>query len=196
MQALGSTVSSSAKGLVMGTLVALACCSVVVVIPRLKHATTRLLTLIYCIPLAAIAPLLFLLLKLPGPHVVLGAIAVVFPVYISLLQGLMSEHQDWSDLARVLGGPKWLYFLRVRVPACTREMFVAAKLAGPAAILGTTLAEYFGGTKGVGVLMINSLAQVNAPRAYALGAVVTIMCAALYFSVGLLSRLFPWVGEV
>ena len=68
--------------------------------------------------------------------------------------------------------------------------------AGPAAILGTTLAEYFGGTKGVGVLMINSLAQVNAPRAYALGAVVTIMCAALYFSVGLLSRLFPWVGEV
>lgn len=196
MGALSVTLVSALQGLLYGTLVAFAGCVIVVSVPFLRRATTRQLTIVYCIPLAAIAPLLFLLLPLPGPHIALAAIAVVFPVYISLVQGLTAPHAQWEDLANVVGGGRIAYFFRVQVPASTPNLLVAARIAGPTAVLGTTLAEYFGGTRGVGVLMINSMAQVNAPRAYALGLVITLLSVVVYLLVDAVERLLPWTAEL
>lgn len=196
VQALGVTMVSALQGLAYGTLTALAFCLVVVLATPLGRPTTRLLTIVYCIPLAAIAPLLFLLLPLPGPHIALAAIAVVFPIYISLVQGLTATHHDWADFSRVVGGGRAAYFVRVQLPASTPHLLVAARIAGPTAILGTTLAEYFGGTRGVGVMMINSMAQLNAPRAYALGLVITLVSVASYVLVDLIARALPWVKEL
>lgn len=194
--ALWVTVGSAARGLAYGTAVAFAFATLALAIPVLRAPLMRQLTVVFCIPLAAIAPLLFLLLSLPGPHIAMAAVAVVFPIYVALDQGLMSRHEVWEDLRTVIGGGPVSYFVRVQIPAATREFLVAARIAGPAAVLGTTLAEYFGGVRGVGVLMINSMAQLNAPRAYALGAVITGVCVAVYLLVGVVERLLPWTKEL
>lgn len=194
--ALWVTLGSAARGLAIGSAVAFVFAALAIAIPFLQAPLMRLLTVVFCIPLAAIAPLLFLLLDLPGPHVAMAAIAVVFPIYVALAQGLTARHEVWEDLRTVLGGGAVAYFFRVQVPSATREFLVAARIAGPAAVLGTTLAEYFGGVRGVGVLMINSLAQLNAPRAYALGAVITVVCVLAYLLVGLIERLLPWTKEL
>jgi sulfonate transport system permease protein len=121
---------------------------------------------------------------------------VVFPIYISVVQGLAARHDAWEDLRSVLGGSRAGYLMRVQLPASTREFLTAARIAVPTAILGTTLAEYFGGATGIGVLMINSLSMVNAPRAYALGVVITLLSVAGYALVGLAERLMPWTKEI
>ncbi|WP_140399946.1 ABC transporter permease subunit [Aeromicrobium sp. PE09-221] len=194
--ALGVTLGSAAQGLAWGVAVAFAFALIAVALPILRRPLTRQLTIVFCLPLAAIAPLLFLVLDLPGPHIALAAISVVFPVYIALVQGLTARHREWEDLRAVLGGGRPMYFLRVQIPSGTRELLVAARIAIPTAILGTTLAEYFGGARGVGVLMINSLAQLNAPRAYALGVVITLVCAASFLAIELITRLLPWTEEL
>jgi ABC-type nitrate/sulfonate/bicarbonate transport system permease component len=193
--ALSASLVTAGTGLLIGVAVAIVCALVAVVVRTLRRPLMRLLTIVFCLPLAAIAPLLFLLLDLPGPHVALAAISVLFPVYVPLAQGLTAHHDEWEDLRAVLGGTRRRYFLRVQVASSVRQMLVAARIAGPAAILGTTLAEYFGGDRGVGVLMINSLAQADAPRAYALGGIVTMVSVIAYVVVGIVSRILPWTAE-
>jgi ABC-type nitrate/sulfonate/bicarbonate transport system permease component len=194
--ALLVTLGSAARGLGYGVAVAAAFALVVVAVPALQRLVARQLTIVFCLPLAAVAPLLFLVLDLPGPHVALAAISVVFPVYVSLAQGLTARHEEWEDLREVLGGGHIRYLLRVQLPAATRELLVAARIAIPTAVLGTTLAEYFGGARGIGVLMINSLAQLNAPRAYALGLVITLACALSFAAVEVVARALPWTAEL
>ncbi|GGM81380.1 ABC transporter permease [Dactylosporangium sucinum] len=192
---LSATLVSAAEGLGAGVAVGVVFALVAVVVPVLRRPLTRQLTIVFCLPLAAVAPLLFLFLDLPGPHVVLAAISVVFPVYVALVQGLTATHEEWEDLRDVLGGSRVRYFLRVQLPSAGPQFVVAARIAGPAAVLGTTLAEYFGGERGVGVLMINSLARVDTPRAYALGVVVTGLSALLYGAVGVVASLLPWTAQ-
>ncbi len=43
--------------------------------------------------------------------------------------------------------------------------------------------------------MINSMAQLDAPRAYALGLVITLVCSASYIITAVIERLFPWIRE-
>lgn len=196
VRALGYTLGTAAVGLLVGVLIAVVLVAISVTFVPLRRPLMRQVTILFCLPLATIAPLLFLLLPLPGPQIVVAASSVVFPVYLALEQGLTAKHRAWEDLTQVLGGGKLHHFWSVQVPAATKEFLVAMRIAGPAAILGTTLAEYFGGANGIGVLMINALSQLNAPRAYALGVVITLTCAAAYLVVGVIARFFPWISEL
>lgn len=190
--ALQATVTNSLRALAWGTSIAVVAAILAASVRPLRTLVTRQLTLAFCLPLSAIAPLIFLLATDPGPQIILGAIAVVFPVYITVLQGLVARHREWEDMTAVLGGRPIRYFLRVQVPASAGQLLAAARLAVPAALLGVTLGEYFGGTNGIGVLLLTSASQLDAPRAYALGLVVIALCSVSYlFFLGLERRL-PW----
>lgn len=197
LPAVGSTLVTAGWGLVFGTLAAIVIAVPTVVFPRSRRIVVRQMTIFYCLPLVTIAPLLYLLASGRTPQVIMAALSVLFPVFIALVQGLGARHAHWEDLLSSLGGSRWKYFRSVQMPASTREFFTAAKIAGPAAVLGATLAEYFGGTKGLGVVMINSLAQLNAPRAYALGVVITALSSGAFLLAGYINnRYFPWTKEL
>ena len=126
----------------------------------------------------------------------MGAISAVFPIYNAVLQGLSAEHRAWQDLVAVFGGGRVRYFFGIQLPAATGTFFTAARIGVPAAILGVTLAEYFTGARGVGALMISSVAHLESARAYALGVVITAVVSISYVLVGLIARFLPWIYEV
>lgn len=192
--ALQATVLNTLRALLWGAVIAVAAAVVAASVRPLRTLVTRQLTLAFCLPLSAVAPLIFLLATDPGPQIILGAIATVFPVYITVLQGLTGRHRDWEDMTAVLGGGRVRYFLRVQVPAASGQLLAAARLAFPAAVLGVTLGEYFGGTNGIGVLLLTSASQLDAPRAYALGLVVIALCSVSYLFFLALERRLPWAA--
>lgn len=195
--AVGSTLITAGLGLLLGSLIAIVLALPTVLVPRTRAFVVRQMTIFYCLPLVTIAPLLYLLASGRTPQVIMAALSVLFPVFIALVQGLGAHHAKWEDLVTSLGGGRARYFRSVQMPASTREFFTAARIAGPAAVLGATLAEYFGGTKGLGVVMINALAQLNAPRAYALGVVITLLSSGAFLLVGVINRrFFPWTEEL
>lgn len=197
LSAVGSTLITAGLGLLFGTLAAAVLALPTVLVPRSRSIIVRQMTIFYCLPLVTIAPLLYLIASGRTPQVIMAALSVLFPVFISLVQGLGAQHSRWEDVVEVLGGGRWRFFRSVQLPAAAREFFTAARIAGPAAILGATLAEYFGGTQGLGAVMINALAQLNAPRAYALGVVITLLSSAAFLLVGLLNRrFFPWTEDL
>jgi ABC-type nitrate/sulfonate/bicarbonate transport system permease component len=197
LSAVGSTLITAGLGLFWGSLAAILLALPTVLLPGTRRFLVRQMTIFYCLPLVTIAPLLYLLASGRTPQVIMAALSVLFPVFIAVVQGLGAHHAGWADLVASLGGGRWLYFRRVQVPAATREFFTAARVAGPAAVLGATLAEYFGGTRGLGVVMINALAQLNAPRAYALGLVITLLSSGAFLLVGAINRrFFPWTEEL
>lgn len=196
-RALSATISTALTGLAIGTAIAIVLAAPTVFFPGTRRPLVRQMTIFYCLPLVTIAPLLYLIASGRTPQVIMAAASVVFPIFIALVQGLGNPHAMWSDVVTSLGGSRWTYFFKVQVPAATREFLTAGRIAGPAAVLGATLAEYFGGQRGLGVVMINSLAQLNAPRAYALGVVITLIAAGTFALVGLIGRIFfPWTEEM
>lgn len=196
MPALANTLESSAWGLLWGALIGIASAIVAASVKPIRALVTRQFTLLFCLPLAAIAPLIILMSSSPGPEIIMGALSAVFPIYNALLQGLVAERRAWQDLVAVFGGGKVRYFFAIQLPAATGTFFTAARIGVPAAILGVTLAEYFTGAQGVGALMISSVARLESARAYALGIVITAVVSASYLVVGLVARLFPWIYEV
>jgi sulfonate transport system permease protein len=192
--ALQATVGNTLRALLWGTVIAVAAAVIAASVRPLRTVVTRQLTLAFCLPLSAIAPLVFLLASDPGPQIILGAISTIFPVYITVLQGLTGRHRELEDVTAVLGGGRIAYFLRVQVPAASGQLLAAARLAVPAAVLGVTLGEYFGGTNGIGVLLLTSAAQLDAPRAYALGLVVIALCSVSYLFFLSLERRLPWAA--
>lgn len=196
-KSLGVTLSTAGLGLIIGAVLAAGLAAPTVLLPLSRRPMVRQMTIFYCLPLVTIAPLLYLVASGRTPQVVMAASSVVFPIFISLVQGLTTPHVQWKNVVDSLGGGRWMYFLKVQVPGATREFFTAARVAGPAAILGATLAEYFGGTAGIGVVMINSLAQLNAPRAFGLGIVITLVASAVFLIVGAIGKaFFPWTKEM
>jgi ABC-type nitrate/sulfonate/bicarbonate transport system permease component len=192
--ALQATMLNTLRALLWGTVIAVASAVIAASVRPLRTLVTRQLTLAFCLPLSAIAPLIFLLATDPGPQIILGAISTVFPVYITVLQGLTGRHPELEDVTTVLGGGRVHYFLRIQLPAASGQLLAAARLAVPAAVLGVTLGEYFGGTNGIGVLLLTSAAQLDAPRAYALGLVVIAVCSMSYLFFLSLERRLPWAA--
>lgn len=196
-KALGSTLSTAVIGLGIGALVAALLAAPTVLFPATRRPLVRQMTIFYCLPLVTIAPLLYLIASGRVPQIIMAASSVLFPIFIALVQGFATPHVMWRDVVDSLGGSRWTYFTKVQVPGATRELLTAARIGGPAAVLGATLAEYFGGTSGLGAVMINSLAQLNAPRAYALGAVITLVSSGAFLLVGAIGRFFfPWTQEM
>lgn len=194
---ISATISTAFLGLLIGTVIAVVLALPTIISPKVRRLVVRQMTIFYCLPLVTIAPLLYLVSSGRAPQIIMAAMSVLFPVFIAFVQGLGAAHPMWQDLVGSLGGSKWQYFKMVQLPAATREFFTAARIGAPAAVLGATLAEYFGGTKGLGVAMVNSLAQLNAPRAYALGAVITLLSSGIFLLVGYLNRkFFSWTEEL
>ncbi|MCU1656720.1 MAG: transporter permease, partial [Pseudonocardiales bacterium] len=60
--------------------------------------------------------------------------------------------------------------------------------AFPAAVLGAILGEFAGGTSGLGVFMMNSLAQFNPERTWGVGVIATLLGTLGFLAIGLLQR--------
>src|SRR5690625_1705083 len=91
-KALIATLKTAGIGLLVGLIAATVCALPAVLFTKLKRVIVRQMTIIYCLPLVTIAPLLFLVSSGNKPQIIMAAMSVVFPIFISMVQGLGAPH--------------------------------------------------------------------------------------------------------
>ena len=178
---LSVTLKSAGTGFLIGNIIAIIAGAISA---RFRFAETLLRGLgmsVFAVPLIAIVPVLLLAFTGTIPRIILAAMAVYFPTYIATMNGMRNVDPRLVDVVMVAGGSSTDVLRWIRVRSALPHIVSAFRVAAPAALLGTLLAEFGGGTRwGLGTYLLGSLGQANPSRLWSIGLVATAVAASAY----------------
>ncbi|MCZ2814431.1 MULTISPECIES: ABC transporter permease [unclassified Modestobacter] len=196
----GMTLQEASVGFLYGTLAGLVVASLVLLFPVAEPVLMQVAVMSYCVPLVAIAPVLFIVIGNPdegersGTATALAALAVFFTTVVGTVLGLRSADRASLDVVRVFGGGRVRQLQKVQLISALPSILAAMRIGAPAAFLGAILGEYVGGVQR-GVALILKIAQqnVDVEQAWAVGIGCALMAGTVYAVLGLVGRVVtPW----
>lgn len=191
-----TTLHEAALGFVWGNAIAIAVGVVFVAAPAVEQGLIRLAIAVYCMPLLAIGPILQIVLSGEQPKIVLAALSVFFTTLIATTLGLRSADRASLELIRVHGGGGWAALRKVRLRAALPALLAGLRIAAPAALLGAMIGELLGGTRGLGVAMVQSQSSFEVSRTWGIAFVTAVLAGIGYALVSVAGRfLTPWAGR-
>ncbi|MGB9757513.1 MAG: ABC transporter permease [Candidatus Bipolaricaulaceae bacterium] len=142
------------------------------------------------IPVFAVAPLFVLWFGFGiWPKVAVAAMIVFFPVAVNFLDGLRSFGPELVEFFQALGTPEHRIFRMVRVPGALPFFFSGLRLGATLALVGATVGEWVGASRGLGYFMIQANARLRLDRVFAAILVLVLLGLGLFWVVGLGERL-------
>jgi putative hydroxymethylpyrimidine transport system permease protein len=163
----------------------------------MEHALYPWIIASQTIPTIAIAPILVVWFGYNlTPKILVVALFCFFPIVVSTVDGLNAADADMMNMMRTLGASRWKVFRYVEFPGALPAVFAGLKIAITFSVIGAVLGEWVGSTEGLGYLLLQSTAQFQTARGFAILAVLSAMGIALFITVSLLQRLLmPWWRE-
>jgi len=149
------------------------------------------------IPKITIAPLLLIWLGFGiGPKIVISGFMSFFPIIINLTKGLKHIDPDLEDWLRVYKANKAEVLLRVRIPNALPDFFTGLKTAVPLGIIGVIVAEFVGGHRGLGYLIIQAQTSFDIALMFACIIFLSLMSLTLFELVKFGERQIRWLPGV
>ncbi|MGO4453561.1 ABC transporter permease [Arthrobacter sp. RAF14] len=193
---IAQTMTTAGLGYLWGNGIAIILALLTLPFPRVQALLERIAVGAIALPLIAVAPILVIVFSDNVPGIILSAQAVVFTTLIAVILGLGNVDQSALDLVHAAGGSSWTAIRKVRLPAAIPSLVVGLQIAAPSAILGAIIGEYMGGSKGLGVAMIQAQGAFDVPRAWALALVTSALAAVAFLAIPWIVRVtMPWVGQ-
>ena len=186
---IAATIGPACIGFLIGNGIAIAAAVAFVLAPTVERLMRGFNIAVFAIPPIAVGPVL--VITLPGiwPQITLAAISVYFPTVVMTLLGLKDIDPRPVAVIRSYGGGKLAVLRWLRLRACLPALLGGLRVAAPAAILGSILAEFGGGARwGLGSFLLGSLGRGNPPRIWGIGLTATAMAALAYAVCALLAR--------
>ncbi|WP_172123364.1 MULTISPECIES: ABC transporter permease subunit [unclassified Devosia] len=190
LRAMGASFSMVAAGYALGTLIGVVTAGLVHVVPVLRPGLDRLAGVIHAIPAIALAPLFIVLLDRELTGMAIATLNVFFVLYVATTSGLANSTVTHRDLFQVLGSSPLTRLLRLDLPAALPALVSGLKFAIPAAFIGAILGEWFGSSRGLGLLMVSAMQNFQIPL---LWSAVFIASAASLLAFGAMSLLERFV---
>lgn len=196
----GMTLEEAAIGFGYGTAAALLLASLTLVLPFAEPVVMNIAVISYCIPIVAIAPVLFIVIGNPeegqrsGTATALAAMSVFFTTVVGTMLGLRSADRTSLDVVSVYGGGRVRQLQKVQLISALPSVLGALRIGAPAALLGAILGEYVGGVqRGVAVTLKIAQQNVDVEQAWAIGLGCALLAGAFYGLFGLIAAaVTPW----
>jgi sulfonate transport system permease protein len=189
LRATGSTAGAAARGLLIGSVVAVLGAIVASLLPSVRRGVTRFAALSNATPWVVVGPCMLIVLGRDRGPAGLAAIAAVFPVFVSTYVGFHSAPSAGLDVVRSLGGSRWCELRTLRIPAALPAFVDGLRLAAPAALAGAVFGEWYGAPRGIGVLLVAAMQGARPERLWAASLIAAVLAGACYAVLGLASRL-------
>jgi len=146
---------------------------------------------LFAMPAIALVPILVIALQGDTPRVVLAALSVYYPTMVATVLGLTQVDARLVDLVRVYGGSDAQVLRRIRLRSGLPTLLAGLRVAAPAAVLGSLLAEFgSGGNAGLGTYLIGSLGRADPARLWGIGLTATAISGIAYGCAGLIAARF------
>jgi len=99
--------------------------------------------------------------------VVIVFIGALFPLLINTYEGVRNADKLLINVVRSFGADEWAVARLVVVPNALPYIMVGLRLAVGRAILGVVVAEFFGSTEGLGVVMVRAASSYHVDVVFA-----------------------------
>ncbi|ADG74334.1 binding-protein-dependent transport systems inner membrane component [Cellulomonas flavigena DSM 20109] len=164
-------------GLVVGATLGVLLAVVAAVVRLVDVLAEPVVAALAVVPVVALAPVLYAMYGAASEQarVLVAALAVFVPVYVTTLRGLRQVRPVHRDLMHALAATPRQAALAVTVPTAVPFVFTGLRMASSLAVISAIVAEYFGGPRsGIGSFITTAASASNYARAwaYVLGGVV------------------------
>ena len=156
------TTYEAALGFVIGVIAGVAMGGIIAQSPTLDSIIKPYVMGFQSLPKVAVAPLIVLWFGFGlESKVVLVALLVFFPLMINSSVGFRSVDRNMMEMLRALSASRWQIFRTVQIPAALPYIFAGLEMGVVYAFLGAVVGEFVGGTKGLGVEIVQLTAAMD-----------------------------------
>jgi ABC-type nitrate/sulfonate/bicarbonate transport system permease component len=182
-RAIAATLTAAGEGYLIGALIGIFLALIGDLFPPLRRGAARANAWIHAIPMIAAGPIFMLLLGNGTVPLAMAAFSVVFVFYVATISGFDRVSRSHTDIMTVLGASRWTRLVHLTIPAAMPAFATGIKLAVPRAALGAVLGEWFGAPRGLGVLMVTGMQEVQIPLLWSAGLLIAFW-SLLFFALG------------
>jgi len=185
----GITLFESILGFLLGTITAILLAILFVYSKTANDALYPYAIALKATPLYALAPLLVLWFGNDlGSKIAMSALVCFFPVLVNAVKGLTSIDSDAVNLLKTYGASRWQIFIKLRFPTSFSYIFPALKMSTTFAVVGATIAEFTGSSRGIGHIIVTSTYYINTSLMFAAIILISLAGIFFFFLVGYLER--------
>lgn len=199
LSAAGNTLLMASAGFLIGTAIGFCISILMSLTPFLEKMLFPYLILSQMIPVLALAPIVYSIVKdQNSSRIVLSAFITFFPVAVNMFSGLRSVQKDQVALMRTYGVGKLTLYRKLMIPAALPQLFTGMKLAAPAAVTAAILVEMLGANNGIGIKVLGALYYgANSALLFWASVILASLLGILgYVVLVVLERLLlPWAHE-
>jgi ABC-type nitrate/sulfonate/bicarbonate transport system permease component len=176
-------------GLTLGVTGGVVLAIVVFYSPLLDRALYPLIIGSQMIPVFAVAPILIVWMGYGlWPKVTVAALISFFPLVVNVSDGLREPARDAVDLFRSLGATPWQIFWKLRWPASLPMLFSGLKVSATLAVIGATIGEWVGASRGLGYLMLQANARLRMELVFASILMLSLLGLLLFGGIRIIER--------
>jgi ABC-type nitrate/sulfonate/bicarbonate transport system permease component len=191
---LGITLFEILSGFALAIVVAFVLSVLIVYSNAFRRGVLPLIVASQTIPVIAIAPVLVIWFGYNSiPRIMITAIVAFFPLTVAVVTGLQAVDPLQLAFFKTLKATPLQTFFKLRFPIALPNIFAGLKVAATLAVVGATISEWVGASRGLGYLIAQDTQQLNTARVFASLVVLGLCGMALFGVVSLIQRLcMPW----
>jgi NitT/TauT family transport system permease protein len=192
-KALAMTLQVTLIAFVLATLIGISLAVIFVQSRFLEISLFPYTVLLQVTPIAAISPLIIILVKDTTAALVLCAsIVALFPIISNTTLGLRSVDTGLLNLFRVNRASRWQVLVRLRIPAALPYVFGGLRISIGLALIGAVVGEFVAGTggssAGLAYQILQAGFQLDIPLMFAALFLITVTGVILFVAMVALSR--------
>ncbi len=179
-------------GLVAGFLIGLVLAVLAASSQLVAELTTPVVLAASAVPIVALAPVFTTMFgsTTEVARQLVVTVVVIVPVFVAASRGLRAVAPVHSDLMTSLAATPWQRARFVRLPGAVPFVVTGLRLAAPAAVIASVVAEYFGGLQnGLGSRITSAASNTAYARAWAFVVASIVLGLLFHFGGTLVERL-------
>ncbi|MEG0249738.1 MAG: ABC transporter permease [Peptostreptococcus sp.] len=185
------TLTETVLGLSISIGIALVIGTLMDFIPIVKRCLYPIMYITQMIPTITIAPLLVIWFGFGIKSKVLCVILTCFfPILINFTDGIDSIDRDYLNLFKIMKANKVKTFIHLKFPMSLDKFFTGLKISSTYAFVAATVAEWLGGTAGLGVYMVRAKSSYALDKVFACTILVVAFSLIFVGIIAVLKKVF------
>lgn len=157
----------------------------------IEKALYPFIVLSQTIPLIALSPVFILWFG----YTLWSKVAVVFliaffPIVVSTYDGLRQGDPEQRELLLTMGASKWDIFRKLQIPLALPSFFSGLKMSVVYCVVGATIGEWLGGSKGLGYFSRRMSSNMNTDAMFAAIVLLSLLGIALFVLIAWIEKKF------
>lgn len=169
------TLNEALLGFILSIIIALVMGILMDFIPIFKKCFYPIMLVTQTIPTITIAPLLIIWFGFGIlPKILMVTLTCFFPILINFVDGMENLDRDYLNLFKTMNASKLNTFIHLKFPMSMDKLFSGLKISSTYAVMAATVAEWLGGSQGLGVYMVRSKSAYALDKVFASTLVVVV----------------------